>query len=64
MFCIQINCNRIRFEALSAVVMNVAAFSHIDPCTPYASHRFGGTYHFHVQDRETAKQETNLLASG
>jgi hypothetical protein len=41
--------NTVVFEVLTAVVMNVATFSDITPCSPYVNQCFGGTCHFHFQ---------------
>jgi hypothetical protein len=39
----------VRFEVLAVVVMKVAIFWDITPCSPYV--RFGGIYHLHVARR-------------
>jgi hypothetical protein len=44
---------------LVVVVMKTANFWDIAPCSPYMNRRFGGTYHFHVQGRKSAEQETS-----
>jgi hypothetical protein len=48
------------FGALTAVTMNVAIFWDIAPCSPYVKRCFGGTYHFLLQGRKSAKQETSV----
>jgi hypothetical protein len=40
----------VRFEVLTALVMNVAIFWDIAPCSPYVNLRFGATYH-HLQGK-------------
>jgi hypothetical protein len=41
----------VRFEILSAVVMNVAIFWNISPHIPYTDRRFGGMYHLKCRNR-------------
>jgi hypothetical protein len=47
-------------EIMTAVVMNVAIFWDIAPCSPYVNRCFGGTYHLRLQDRKSAEQETSV----
>jgi hypothetical protein len=47
------------FEVLTAVVMNVAIFWHITPCSPYVNQSFGGTYHL-LQDQKWIDQEISM----
>jgi hypothetical protein len=47
------------FEVLAAVVMKIAIFWDTVPCISYMNRRFGGTYHFHLQGRKSAEQETS-----
>jgi hypothetical protein len=39
-------------EVLTAVVMNVAIFWDMAPCSSYVNRRFGRTYHLHLQDKK------------
>jgi hypothetical protein len=43
--------------------MNVI-FWDMAPCDPYFNRRVERTYHFHLQGRKLAKQETSVLAGG
>jgi hypothetical protein len=43
--------NRVGFEALTAVVINVAIFRDISPCSSYVKRRFGGINHSHFQGK-------------
>jgi hypothetical protein len=52
------------FEVLTAVVMNVAIFWDIAPCSPYVNQRFGGTYHLYLQGKKSAEQETSVQQGG
>jgi hypothetical protein len=45
---------RAGYDAVRAVFMNAAVFWDIAPCSPYVDRRFGGTYHFHLQGRNSA----------
>jgi hypothetical protein len=38
---------------------NIAIFWDIPPCSPYVNRRFGRTCHLHLQDEESAEQETS-----
>jgi hypothetical protein len=38
-------------EAITAVVMNITIFRGIAPCSPYVTRRFGGTFYFHLQEK-------------
>jgi hypothetical protein len=49
----------IKFAVLTAVVMKIATFWVIAPCSPYMNRSFGGTYRLHLQGRKSAKQETS-----
>jgi hypothetical protein len=48
------------FEGLTAVAVKAAIFRDIAPCSPYLNRGFGGNYHFHLQGRKSAKQETSV----
>jgi hypothetical protein len=48
------------FEVSIAAVMNVAIFWDMALCSRYVNIRFGRTYHFHLQSRKSAEQETNV----
>jgi hypothetical protein len=51
---------RVGFKMLTAVVMDVAIFWDIAPFNPYVNRSFGGMYHFHLQGRKSAEQETSV----
>jgi hypothetical protein len=40
------------FQVLTAVVMNVAIFWNILPCSPYMTLCFRGLYHVHLQGKK------------
>jgi hypothetical protein len=40
----------------SLVVMKVAIFWDIAPCSPYVNRSFGGTFHLHLHGRKSAEQ--------
>jgi hypothetical protein len=42
------------------VVVNVAVFWEIAPCSLYVNRCFGGTYHVYLNGRKSAEQETGL----
>jgi hypothetical protein len=44
------------FEVLTAVVMNVALFWDIAPCSPYVNRRFGGIYHIYRVENHPSKE--------
>jgi hypothetical protein len=48
------------FEVLTAVVMNVAIFCDIAPCSPYVNRSFGRKYRLHLQDRKSTEQGTTV----
>jgi hypothetical protein len=48
------------FEVLTAVVMSLASFLDIAPCSPYMNRRFGEMYHLHLQGRKSAEQDPNV----
>jgi hypothetical protein len=52
------------FEVLTVVVMRIAIFWDIAPCSPYINLRFRGTYRIHLQDPKSAEQETSVRAGG
>jgi hypothetical protein len=41
----------VEFEVFTVVVMNVAIFWDIVPCSLYVNQHFGGAYHFHPKDQ-------------
>jgi hypothetical protein len=41
-------------------ILNVAILWDIAPSSPYENRNFGGTYHFHLQVRKSADQETSV----
>jgi hypothetical protein len=45
-------------------LLKIAIFWDIAPCSPYMNRRFGGTYHFHLQGRKSAEQETSVRVGG
>jgi hypothetical protein len=51
-------------EVLSAVVMNVAMFRYVAPCSPYVNQHFGGTYHLHLQGLKIIRARTQRATSG
>jgi hypothetical protein len=50
----------VRFEVLTAVIMNVTIIWDIAPYSPYVNRRFGETYHFNFRSRKSAEQETSV----
>jgi hypothetical protein len=52
----------VRFELLTAVVMDAVIFWDIALCSPYVNRRFGGTYHLHLQGRKS--DERNRRVAG
>jgi hypothetical protein len=56
---VKIKVKFVGFGVLTAVVMNVAIFWDIAPCSPYVNRRFGETYHLHIQGRKTAAKGTS-----
>jgi hypothetical protein len=48
------------FQFLAAVVMNVAIFRDIAPCSPYVNRRFGRMYHLNIHGQQSAEQETGM----
>jgi hypothetical protein len=49
-----------RYEVLTAVVMNVAVFWDIAPCSPHVSRRFVETYRLHLQVRKSSDQKASM----
>jgi hypothetical protein len=47
----------VEFNVITVAVMDVAIFWDMAPSSPYANRRFGGTYHRHLQSRNSAEQE-------
>jgi hypothetical protein len=39
-----------------AILLSVAVFRDIAPCSPYMIRRFGGTYHLHLHGGMSAEQ--------
>jgi hypothetical protein len=48
----------VRFEVLTAVVMNIAILWYMAPCSPYVKFRLN--VYFHLQGRKLAEQETSM----
>jgi hypothetical protein len=55
-----INAN-VRFEVLTAVLMNNAISWDIALCRLYVNRRYGRTYHLHLQGRKSAEVPSHLL---
>jgi hypothetical protein len=53
---------KLRF--LNLIDTKIAISCNIAACSPYMNQRFGETYHFHLQGRKSAEQETSILAGG
>jgi hypothetical protein len=51
----------VAFEVITAVVMKVAIFWDIAPCSPYMNQRFEGTYHHHLQSRNRPRKKPGFL---
>jgi hypothetical protein len=49
------------FGVLTAVVMTVAIFWDIAPCSSHVKRRFGGTYRFHFQGRKSAELQAGFF---
>jgi hypothetical protein len=52
-----------RQHSYLSVVINFTLFWDTAPCVLYGNRRFGGVYHFHLQDRKLHKQPSRLLHS-
>jgi hypothetical protein len=48
------------FEVLTAVVVNVAIFWDIAPCSQYVDQRFKGTYHLLLQGPKSVEKESSM----
>jgi hypothetical protein len=50
----------VRFEVFTAVTMKSAVFWDVALCRSCVNRCFGGTYHFHPQDRKNRERGTSL----
>jgi hypothetical protein len=46
------------------VVMKIAIFRDIAPCSTHMNRRFGETYRLHLRSRKSAEQNTSVRAGG
>jgi hypothetical protein len=56
LFALQTSERFVWFEVLTAVVINVAIFCDIAPCSPYENRRFGEMYHLQLRCRKLAQK--------
>jgi hypothetical protein len=47
-------------KKLAEIMLRVLTFWDTAPCTPYVNRCFGGIYHFHLQGRKSAEEETGV----
>jgi hypothetical protein len=60
LFTLQTPERFVGFEVLTAVVMNVAIFWNIVPCSLYVNGCFGEKYRLHLQCRKLAHHKTSV----